>query len=258
MSRAKTVAKALTLALLFTLLTFPALAESEPFAEGGNGDAGLPVEHGAEVRGPFKDEDLPDFHLIYRKTPTPEPAPTPEPEAAGEGESTPVDPPESDNADDGEADVVMPGDDFYYYDEVGVLSDALKGEIYFSNKRLFEDCGAQIVVVVLKTTGTASIDDYCIRLFNRWGIGDREKNNGFLLLAIDDEDYYACPGSGLKDVMSPQEISAMLFDNLESDFAAGRYDSGVKRMYEALFQRIASICGSDAKIQEGAEANRLN
>ena len=58
--------------------------------------------------------------------------------------------------------------------------------------------------------------------------------------------------------MSPQEISAMLFDNLESDFAAGRYDSGVKRMYEALFQRIASICGSDAKIQEGSEANRLN
>ena len=141
---------------------------------------------------------------------------------------------------------------------MGILSEELKGEIYFSNRRLFDDCGAQIVVVVLRTTGATNIEDYSIRLFNRWGIGDREKNNGFLLLlAIEDEDYYAIPGSGLKGVISLEEISAMLFNNLESDFAAGRYDSGVKRMFEAIFQRIASIYGSDATVQEMTEANCL-
>lgn len=150
--------------------------------------------------------------------------------------------------------VISPGKDFYYYDGVGVLSEELKGEICCTNKQLFKDCGAQIVVVVLSTTGKESINDYSIQLFNSWGIGDSQKNNGFLLLlAIDDDDYYACTGSGIDEALPDDEVFEILYYNLEGDFAARKYDSGVRKAYEAFFKRIASICGSDVTIQDGMD-----
>ena len=107
------------------------------------------------------------------------------------------------------AKTLSPGSDFYYLDNANVLSEALEGEIFFSNKLLYDACGAQIVVVTVDTTGREAIDDYAYDLFNQWGIGDVSKNNGFLLLlAIQDEDYYALPGSGLDSRFSAGTIKS--------------------------------------------------
>jgi hypothetical protein len=213
---------------MIALMSTVALADEGTTDQDGNDDAKLFAEYGSDAVGSINDDRPLDINTTIRKTPEPEPTPTPEPA------------------------IIEPNRDFYYYDEVGVLSEELKGEIYFTNERLYRDCGAQIVVVVLPTTGAENIEDYSIRLFNSWGIGDSQRNNGFLLLlAIDDENYYACPGTGLREALPSEEISRMLFDNLEGDFAAQQYDSGIRKMYEALFQRIASICGSDVTIQEG-------
>ena len=152
-------------------------------------------------------------------------------------------------------DVVSPGEDFYYLDNAGVLSEALEGEIFYSNQRLYESCGAQIVVVTIHSTKGRDIEDYCIELFNKWGIGDSRKNNGFLLLlAIQDDNYYACPGTGLKEEMPTAEIQDMLYRCLEPDFAAGGYEAGVKRFYEAAFLRIAHIYNSEVTLEEGIKA----
>lgn len=151
--------------------------------------------------------------------------------------------------------IISPSHDFYYYDEIGLLNDELKGEIYFSNKLLYESCGAQIVVVVLNTTGGKDIKDYCIELFNKWGIGDANKNNGFLLLlTIQDDDYYACPGSGLSEMLSPDEIYNMLNLYLEPDFAVKNYNSGIQRFFEAIFAFIANAYHSEITIQDGIKA----
>ena len=228
--RTSVTARVLILALLIALMSTVALADEGTTNQDGSDGMKQFVEYGSDVDGSIGDDGLPDIS-INRKPPASEPTSM----IAGAG--------------------IEPGRDFYYYDEMGVLSEALKGEIYFTNERLYRDCGAQIAVVVLATTGTENIEDYSIRLFNSWGIGDSQRNNGFLLLlAIDDENYYACPGTGLREALPSEEISRMLSDNLEGEFAARQYDSGVRRMYEALFRRIASICGSDVTIQEGMDA----
>ena len=151
--------------------------------------------------------------------------------------------------------VVSPGYDFYYLDNAGVLSEYLEGEIFFSNQLLFDDCGAQIVIVTIDSTNGMDIEDYSVNLFNKWGIGDKEKNNGFLLLlAIQDDGYYACPGSGLKDELPSIEIQEMLNDWLEPDFAAACYDAGVKKFFETVFLRIADIYNSELTPKEGINA----
>ena len=155
------------------------------------------------------------------------------------------------------AKTVSPGDDFYYLDNADVLSEALEGEIFFSNKLLYDACGAQIVVVTVDSTGREAIDDYAYDLFNGWGIGDVSKNNGFLvLLAIDDDDYYALPGSGLDSRFSAGTIKSYYDKYLESDFAAKNYEAGVKKFFEAVFERIADTYGVEVTTEEGIAAYR--
>jgi len=153
------------------------------------------------------------------------------------------------------AKVVSPGSDFYYLDKAGVLSEALEGEIFFCNKLLYDACGAQIVVVTMDSTGHEAIDDYAYDLFNEWGIGDAAKDNGFLLLlAIGDEDYYARTGSGLESKFSASTIKQYYDQYLETDFAAQRYEAGVKKFFEAVFERIAVTYGADVTVQDGIAA----
>jgi len=150
------------------------------------------------------------------------------------------------------AKTLSPGQDFYYLDNANVLSEALEGEIYFSNRLLYDACGGQIVVVTVDSTGREAIDDYAYDLFNNWGIGDAAKNNGFLLLlAIGDDDYYALPGYGLDSRFSAGTIKEYYDKYLESDFAAKKYEAGVKKFFEAVFERIADTYNADVTTAQG-------
>ena len=153
------------------------------------------------------------------------------------------------------AKTVSPGADFYYLDDANVLSQELEGEIFFSNKLLYDACGAQIVVVTVDSTGREAIDDYAYDLFNKWGIGDVSKNNGFLLLlAIGDDDYYALPGSGLDSRFSAGTIKSYYDQYLEKDFAAKNYEAGVKKLFEAVFERIADTYNAEVTPADGVAA----
>ena len=153
------------------------------------------------------------------------------------------------------AKVVSPGPDFYYLDDAHVLSESLEGEIFFANKLLYDACGAQIVVVTVNSTGREAIDDYAYDLFNSWGIGDAAKNNGFLLLlAIEDDDYYARTGSGLDSRFSASTIKDYYDKYLEDDFAAKRYEAGVKKFFEAVLKRISTTYNAEVTAADAIAA----
>lgn len=150
---------------------------------------------------------------------------------------------------------LKPSEDIYCLDNAGVLSDDTKGEIVFSNDLLDKACGAQIVVVTLETTGSDAIDDYTTELFNKWGVGDAKKGNGFLLLlAIGDDDYYALCGDGLQPKLTSGTLKDYFDRYLETDFAAGRYDAGVKKFFEAIFARVADTYNADVTVEQGIAA----
>lgn len=154
---------------------------------------------------------------------------------------------------------LKPSDEVYVLDRSGVLTDATKGEIVFSNDLLYKACGAQIAVVTLGTTGREAIDDYATELFNTWGVGDARKGNGFLLLlAIEDDDYYAVCGDGLQPKFTSGALKDYFDRYLEADFAAGRYDAGVKKFFEAVFKRVADTYNADVTVAQGIAAYKAS
>ena len=141
--------------------------------------------------------------------------------------------------------VPEPTDDFYVNDYADVLSDSVKKEISSTNETLYQTTGAQIVVVTVQSLGGENLEDYAYALFNSWGIGSKEKNNGLLLvLAIQEEDYWLMPGKGLENSLSAGQLADYLDKYLEPDFAKQDYSAGVITLFRVLNSRLTELYGS--------------
>ena len=129
----------------------------------------------------------------------------------------------------------------YVLDEAGVLSEETEQEIISQNQTLFQEEGAQIVVVAVDFLDGEDIADYAYSLFNIWGIGSQERNNGLLLLlAIGEDNYYAMAGYGIEDYFDGAKLQDMLNEYLKPDFAARDYDAGVEKFFQAALSEMES------------------
>lgn len=133
----------------------------------------------------------------------------------------------------------------YVLDSAGVLDSSTERKIIARNQELFEEYGAEIVVAAVDFLGGEDIDDYTYEMFNDWGVGSSERNNGILLvLAIGEENYYAQAGYGIDDYFDGALLGDFLDEYLEDDFAAEDYDAGVEKVFTALADELEDYYGS--------------
>ncbi len=125
----------------------------------------------------------------------------------------------------------------YVADVAGVLESDTIDHIVSNNQKLTDATGAAIVVVTVDFLNGKDIADYATDLFNDWGIGDKDANNGLLiLLAIGEDNYWVLQGSGIQKALPASTIEEYTWNYLESDFAAKDYDAGVHKLFDAFYQ----------------------
>lgn len=149
--------------------------------------------------------------------------------------------------------------DYYVNDYAGVLSQDTKDYIITENIRLENASGAQVVVVTLNDTEGLSLDEYTYQLFNAWGIGSKQKDNGVLLvLDIQGQNYHCLQGIGLENTLTTPTISRILQEDLEPDFAVGNYDDGVRKTFDSLAAQVEHLYGAkDSNSSSLADNNFL-
>ena len=141
--------------------------------------------------------------------------------------------------------VISQSDSFYVADEADVISSDTEKYIIEKNAELENLCGGQIVVVAVDFLDGMDIEDYAYKLFKDWQIGDEDRDNGILLLlAIGEENYWCMQGKGLESALTSGDIDHILWIYLEDDFASGDYDSGVRSVFDALYDSVADIYGT--------------
>lgn len=149
------------------------------------------------------------------------------------------------------AEVVDYTADFYVADYANVLDDEVEGLIVLNNDQLDKGCGAQIVVVTVDTVGSTTIENYAYTLFNEWGIGDKAKNNGLLiLLAIQDGNYWLMPGKGLQDYLTAGDLDEMAAEYLLPSAQQGNYQEGVRQLFSACFEKVSIAYDADITLDD--------
>ena len=107
-----------------------------------------------------------------------------------------------------------PGDPTSYVNDfANVLSasdtHALDGQL----RSLEQATSEEIAVVTVPTTGDDTIESYTNQLFHSWGIGQKGKNNGvMLLLAINDRHVRIEVGYGLEPVLTDARSAEIIRD----------------------------------------------
>ncbi|MBW4080726.1 TPM domain-containing protein [Paenibacillus sp. S150] len=131
---------------------------------------------------------------------------------------------------------------FYVNDFANVIDAKTENYMVNYGVRLHQKDGAQVVLVTVDSTNGISMEEYATSLFNSWGVGSADKNNGVLvLLSIKDDDYWAVPGKGLESALNGNKLSQILSESLEPDFARKDYSAGARKTYGALVQSLGGI-----------------
>lgn len=147
-----------------------------------------------------------------------------------------------------------PGDDFYYLDQVGVMSSKTKSMLYENGEALKKACGAQIVVCVVDSFGRMSDEDFAYELINKWGVGDKDKKNGVaLVIAETDGVYRMVIGTGLERYMDGADVQDLLDDYFHPYFKDYKTDKGIQALYAPLFKKICQIYDVNVSLVTGSD-----
>lgn len=142
------------------------------------------------------------------------------------------------------AEVVSPTSDFYVYDGADVLSDETESYIINTNRELESKTGAQIVVVTIPSLEGASLEEYAVELFRQWGIGNKEKNNGLLLLcALEEREFRVEVGYGLEGDLPDGKTGRMQDQYIIPKLRDNNFDEGIMNGYIAFLQEVSAIYG---------------
>ncbi|SDX66841.1 uncharacterized protein SAMN05444410_12419 [Hydrobacter penzbergensis] len=120
-------------------------------------------------------------------------------------------------------------------DAAGVLSPEQRDILEQKLVALDDSSSNQITVVLVKTLSDYPIEDYAVKLFRDWGIGNKKTNNGVLLIAaIDDHKVRIEVGYGLEGAI-PDIVSASIIRNdIAPNFRDGNYYRGIDQATNSI------------------------
>ena len=135
--------------------------------------------------------------------------------------------------------VLSPSKEFYVNDFAEILSDETEQYILNNSAALCEKTKAQIAVVTVKNLEGKEIADYALELFRSWGIGDKELNNGILiLLSLEERKVRIEVGSGLEGRVNDSKAGRFLDTYAVPHFKSDEWDEGIKALYSAILSEV--------------------
>lgn len=95
--------------------------------------------------------------------------------------------------------------------------------------------GVEMAVVVIKSLDGLSVEEAAVKLFELWGIGKKDKDNGLLFLwSTGDRRVRVEVGYGLEGALPDGKVGAILDTYVIPKFKAGEFDQGVIDGVDAL------------------------
>lgn len=137
-----------------------------------------------------------------------------------------------------------PTNDFFVNDFAGVISEEDKSELMKIGENLFVKTGAQVVVVTVETLDGADVSEYALELGRKWGVGDKEENNGVvLLLSVSERKVTIQVGYGLEGRLTDGKTGRILDKYAIPYLKNNDFSTGIAEAYKAIVSEVYAEYG---------------
>jgi uncharacterized protein len=142
------------------------------------------------------------------------------------------------------AEAVFPEPSARVVDAAGLLSTATRAHLDSVCAELAEKTGAEIGVALVPSIAPLDIETYSGRLFERWGVGRRQQDDGVLfVLARDERRVRIEVGYGLEGLLPDGRVGGLLRSTVVPSLRRDDWDAGVTGGVEALAAIVAADRG---------------
>jgi uncharacterized protein len=125
-------------------------------------------------------------------------------------------------------------------DEAGILDEATQQTLTDKLAAVEAKSGDQIVVVTLKSLQGTTIADYGYQLGRAWAIGQKDKNNGALLIVVPSERRVSIAvGYGLEGALTDAVTQLIIQNAILPRFRAGDFAGGISRGVDDIIQVVS-------------------
>lgn len=129
---------------------------------------------------------------------------------------------------------VFPPPTGFFVDAANVVPLAAGQQIEASLKDYNTRTKGEVAVAVVPTIGDTSIENYAHDLFNKWGVGSKQKDLGVLLvIALQEKQLRIETGYGAEALLTDVQSKAII-DGLGPQLRAGDYAGAVDRGQRAI------------------------
>lgn len=134
------------------------------------------------------------------------------------------------------------------HDDAGVLSPATV-DLLERKLKVFEDSTSnQMAILIVNTLDGENIEQYGIRVADKWKLGTKDRDNGILLLfAINDRKARIEVGQGLEGPLPDILCNQIIRNEVAPNFRRNDYDAGVNSAVDAIAQAIKGEYKADPR-----------
>ncbi|MDL2223905.1 TPM domain-containing protein [Bacteroidales bacterium OttesenSCG-928-M06] len=121
----------------------------------------------------------------------------------------------------------------------GIISSRAEQEVNSIINQIKDSTSSEIAVVLLKSIGYDDIDEFGTTLFQEWGIGKKENDNGLLFLLVEDQRQMIFrTGYGIEGALPDIILSRIIRNDISPYMKSGNYDqaiiNGISKIREIL------------------------
>lgn len=134
------------------------------------------------------------------------------------------------------AEVIPPAPKAYFNDYAGITSTAAQQKLNAELVQFERDTSNQLVVVIYPTMqSNSSIEDYTVRVAQKWGVGQKGKSNGAVLFVFSqDRKLYLQVGYGLEGALPDALARRIIANEIVPSFKTGQYAAGLQKGIHAI------------------------
>ena len=137
----------------------------------------------------------------------------------------------------------------------GLLSQSEVNQLETKLKAYYDSTSTQIAIVIVKTVQPYDISEYAFKLGKTWGVGEKGKNNGIIILwAPGDRKVFIATGYGMEGSITDAYSKRIIEQEIKPNFKELRYYQGLDAATDRIIHYAKGEFKADPEDEDDGSA----